>query len=579
MRSDIRAFLVGITVGLGILRTGTAATISFVAIAAQAQENAAVPDLTLTLRPADPNEQGDGTLSPAAKEAIEHGPLPFSDADVAAKAAKTRARLEARQKSGALPPLSPIQPTMPVIVGGFNNPGQTYSLSTPSDSTGAIGPSSFVQLVNKRAGIYDRGTGSLKAASSLNDLAGIAASVNSFDPQVIWDATTNRFYYTMDSVFSTTDNRLEIGFSKTSDPKNLTTDWCHYDTGTHYGPHFPDYPKLGDSQFFAIIGVNVFKSYASTDKGSMFLGSDLIAISKPPAGTITTCPSASTLKTAYKSPLVDSSTKPVFTPVPATQIDTYPVGYVVARNGILRSNQIWFFSVTQDATGKPIFGSARGASGAYYDVPPWAFQPGTSSPLLDTQDARFTQAVQAFDPRLGTFSFWTQHTVDKLTPTGQNVAEVRYYEIDPVPTSPMIKSFGEIFKSFDDYFNAAISPDRAAGGKFGNNFVIQYNHVSADFNIYPDIEMASNINGATGTNGFPLLTYNLVKAGVGPYKDYSCPNSVSVCRWGDYAAATPDPYPTTTDRGVVWGTNQFSGVLNPQTNIANWRTQIFAVKP
>jgi len=76
------------------------AAFSFLAFAAHApaQESGSAP--SLILREADPNEQADGTLGPAAKAAIEHGPLPFSDADVAAKAAANRAR-DAAEKSKA----------------------------------------------------------------------------------------------------------------------------------------------------------------------------------------------------------------------------------------------------------------------------------------------------------------------------------------------------------------------------------------------------------------------------------------------------------------------------------------------
>jgi hypothetical protein len=61
--------------------------------AARAQESKAFP--APVLKKADPHEKADGTLSPAAKAAIVHGPLPFSDADVAAKAAADRERDEA----------------------------------------------------------------------------------------------------------------------------------------------------------------------------------------------------------------------------------------------------------------------------------------------------------------------------------------------------------------------------------------------------------------------------------------------------------------------------------------------------
>ena len=272
-------------------------------------------------------------------------------------------------------------PWNPVVVGGFNKAGRTDATWAPS--TGAIGPASFVQLVKARAGIFNRTTGSLKASGTLDDLAGVAASVISFDPQVIWDPTTNRFYYTMNSMFAATDQRLSWGFSKTSDPSNVTTNWCHYTLS--YGIKFPDYPKLGDSQFFLIIGGNVYSQKA-------FLGSDLIAISKPAAGTA--CPAVSTFNIGTNTRLVNSGGNFVFTPVPANQIDTNSAGFVVARNSALPSNKLWFFNVMRNpTTGKPIFGVARGITVGDYTFPFQADQPGVTQ-TLDTFDARLTQAVQ-----------------------------------------------------------------------------------------------------------------------------------------------------------------------------------------
>jgi hypothetical protein len=108
--------------------------------------------------------------------------------------------------------------------------------------------------VNSKVGIYNTSL-SLLNSDTLNNFWG-ESGADVFDPQIMWDATTNRFYYTGDVIFSSTDNRLAFGFSKTASPSNATTDWCHYDIT--YGTDFPDYPKLGDSQDFAIIGVNTF---------------------------------------------------------------------------------------------------------------------------------------------------------------------------------------------------------------------------------------------------------------------------------------------------------------------------------
>ena len=230
----------------------------------------------------------------------------------------------------------------------------------------------------------------------------------------------------------------------------------------------------------------------------------------------------------------------VFTPVPANQIDTNPTGFVVARNSALPSNKLWFFNVMRNpATGKPIFGPARGVTVGDYTFPFQADQPGVTQ-TLDTFDARLTQAVQALDPRLGTFSFWTQHTI--ADPSGF-VSAVRWYEIDPVPATPAVLRSGTISTPLSFRFNSAISPDRRVDGAtsaFGNSFVIQYNLSSKSIN--PSVIAASSVNGRP-------LSFTLVSNGVGPYIDSKCSTANAVCRWRDYAAATPDPKPTIAARG------------------------------
>ena len=108
-----------------------AAVLPFLTLAARAQESPEFP--APILKQADPNEKGDGTLGPAAKAAIVHGPLPFSDADVAAKTAADRERDEAEKETGRQRPFSPATPIGTLqIVGGFNNPGLPGGLFAPT---------------------------------------------------------------------------------------------------------------------------------------------------------------------------------------------------------------------------------------------------------------------------------------------------------------------------------------------------------------------------------------------------------------------------------------------------------------
>ena len=332
----------------------------------------------------------------------------------------------------------------------------------------------------------------------------------------------------MIGIFSATDNRLLFGFSNTPSPSSAA-DWCKYTID--YGAELPDYPKLGDTQHLAVIGVNTF-----TPKGPDFIfrGSDVLAVDKPPAGTA--CPPSLTV--VIRPNLVNSGGDPVFTPVPGNQIDTAVDGYVVAQNGLLPSSRLWIFRVTRGADEllPVIDGVGKALAVPSYGIPPDATQSGLTQ-KLDTRFAQNTQAVLARNPRRSNaFSLWTQHTV-----ANSGVAAIRWYEINPVGT-PSLRRTGLIAAPGTFFYNAAISPDRRVDGAttaFGGSFVIGYSASSAANGINPRIVMASSVNGGA-------LSFTLVEDAVGPYQDLSCPNPGDTCRWGDYSAATPDPRPGTT---------------------------------
>jgi hypothetical protein len=513
---------------------------------------------------------GDSTSSAATQPVIPPSPLPRSEEEVAMKAAADRAAAEVVKS--ARPDLSsPAQPgaalsaSAPAVVGTLSFAGQNPTNTTPPDTTGAIGPLSYIQLVNTTARIYNRTTHGIISTSSLNTLVGVGSVNASIHPQIIWDPTTHRFYYVVLTLMKRpAEFRISFGFSMTDNPTSFErTDWCKYFYKPADPNRFPDFPRLGDSNKFIIIGVNSGKVPALT-----YAGSDLIAISKPPAGA--TCPGASSFKIGTKLDLRDSSNQRVFTPVPANQIDSNNTGYVVARDGALPSTKLWFFNVTANAGGFPVFGAARGLTVAKYTMPPNATQP-TFTQVLNTFDARPTQAVQALNPRRNVQSFYVQHTIGGSG--GRSV--VRWYEINPAPAAPVLLRSGNIGSAGTFFFNGAISPDRSKDGaaaQYGNSFVIQYNVSSMANNIPPGIEAASSFNGGA-------LTFATVKDGVGPYRDFACPNGGDRCPWGNYSSATPDPRPTSTGRGEVWITNQYSGRVDPPVHGNNFRTWISAIQP
>jgi hypothetical protein len=493
-----------------------------------------------------------GPVEGPAARALFYGPLPNDPAMTAER--KALAASEAGQTAPEAPEPLAASPLPTLILG---RSGVFDTNLTPSDSTGAIGTTRYIEAINSRVAIYNRSLGLIKIDTLENWWAVPGANV--FDPQVMWDATTNRFYYVGDAVFSITDNRLAFGFSKTNAPNNAVDDWCHYQVS--YGSDFPDYPKLGDSRFFFVIGVNTFGSDGS------FKGSDIIAISKPAAGA--TCPDPATFKIGKSSNIKIGATQ-YFTPTPAAGVDTNATAWIVTRADGLPGTNIGLFKVTRNATtGAPVMPTTGVAvTVPLYDAPPNAPQRGTAF-VIDTLDGRLTQAVAAVDPANGSkFAIWTQHTIK-----GGAGSMVRWYEIDPV--GAVLLQNGSVQHASLYYFNAAISPDRVVKGTtkaFGSNMLL--NFCASSSGVFPSIRMVSK-RGVDTVSGVKV-----VKTSPGPNIDFSCPGGT--CRWGDYSGATPDPNALVTDAtGVVWGTNMWTldGNTTGGTGATSWRTWNFKGQP
>src|SRR5215204_1104656 len=360
------------------------------------------------LRVEKPGSGNPGPLSPTQKLAMKQGYLvPDQDAYERAKAAAQRlagggGKTTYAAAQGAVPE------TFRSWVGIRNRKG-----GTPSDSTGAIGPTRYIELINVRYAIYDRTSNRPIGTDTLNELAWEPPPpppgekvVVLFDPQIMWDPTTRRFYYVADDVYSAIDNRLAFGFSKTASPSSAA-DFCKY--VIKFGPRLPDYPKLGDTEDLLLIGANTFLS----SRLGAHLGSDLVSITKPSAGS--GCPGLSEFTVDIKRKLRDAAGRRASTPVPANQIDPAQGGYVVAtppdasRGGFARSLSV--YGASSGADGSLKLGAPKRLKVPFYTIPATAPQP-RSNYRIDTLWANITQAILAKDPsRGGKVALWTQHTV------------------------------------------------------------------------------------------------------------------------------------------------------------------------
>jgi hypothetical protein len=509
------------------------------------------------LRVEKPGSGNPGPLSHTQKLAIKQGYLvPDQDAYDRAKAGARRFA-----GGGGRTTYAAAQGADPVTFRSWE--GIRAPRSTPSDSTGAIGPTRYIELINRRYGIYGRTSNRPIGTGTLNELAGEKNGVLMADPQMIWDPTTRRFYYVALVLYSAIDNRLAFGFSKTASPSSAA-DFCKY--VIKFGPRLPDFPKLGDTEDLLLIGANTFLSYGP------YLSSNLVSITKPPAGS--GCPGLSEFTVDNETNLQEATGGRAWTPVPANQIDPAEGGYVVATSGDAAlggfARSLSVYEARSGADGSLKLGAPKRLKVPFYSIPATAPQP-RSNYRIDTLDARNTRAILAKDPsRGGKVALWTQHTV-----LGGSGAEVRWYEIDPT-SKPSLFQKGTISGSNGLYaFNGAISPDRQVNGgtsRFGANMVVGFNTSSTEQR--PDIRMVSKQGSA------PVSDQVLIKSSPAVLEDFACIEH-RVCRWGDYSAATPDPnVPAGATTGRVWLTNQWvkkPGSLKPR--VTGWATWNWAVRP
>jgi hypothetical protein len=512
---------------------------------AAAAPGPAQPGLRLQLQPAGSRAAVPGELSVAQRRALGRGYLvPDEPGYATAKAAAVGRATPAAPSSPAPAPSSPALDGAPLRSWqGIDDPGHS-----PTDSTGAIGPSRYIELVNSKVAFYDRTNDTPLSVGTLAALTGDVG--NLFDPYMIWDPTTERFYYVADNIVSRNDNRLEVGFSKTSTPSS-TADFCKFVVAT--GAELHDFPKLGDTSDLWMIGTNVF------DIAGNFLRSDVTAITKPAAGS--TCPAAASFTLSQKQDLRHANTAQAFTPIPVNQTDTDSKGWIVSA-GFGSSNFLSVFSAKKNASNQIVVGAAKTVSVASFSIPANAPQLGSNN-KLDTLDGRLTNAVSAIDPSRGAgtgVAIWTQHAV-----FGGPGAQVRWYEIDPLAAPPVQLQAGAAGSSAVFAFNGAIAPDRRVNGasaQFGSSMVLGYNTSSST--QFLDVVAVSK-RGSLGQTA-----EEVIKAGTVPQNDFSCPGGT--CRSGDYAGATPDPASdTNASDGVVWLTNQTPG--------NDWHTWNFAGRP
>ena len=186
----------------------------------------------------------------------------------------SRASASARRSPPPSPVNGPLAPTKRRSWTGINDTN-----STPPDETSAVGTSRYIELVNSKFAIYNKtgntpvGTGRSTRSSARRADRRVRSPDHvgrDHEPLLLRGRRRGQRHQEQDRP------------SDSARPATPTTaaDWCKY-FDRHRQPTFYDFPKLGDSKFFAMIGDERVRE----QRHRSFQGSDLIAPQKPSAGT------------------------------------------------------------------------------------------------------------------------------------------------------------------------------------------------------------------------------------------------------------------------------------------------------
>jgi hypothetical protein len=371
----------------------------------------------------------------------------------------------------------------------------------PPDTDGAVGPDHIVELINGSYAVYTK-TGGFVTASGLDDFwkaAGVTPSglyppVNSFDPRVVYDTGTKRWFASALDGGSPTNNFL-LAVSNSSDP---TKGWKGFSIDGAPDGRFTDFDTLGHNNDQVYLASN---NFGASDVNTM-----IVAVPKASllAGNIDNVTkrfeNLNPDTTGYAiQPLIDPKTSG--TELLYSDYNT-PAGFF-KRSQLLTTDS----TPTLNTAGQLIPVTA-------YDLPPVGTQSGGTN-NIDTGDNRFGSSVV----RGGDGMVWG---VQSVLYNGH--AALRWFQIDP--DKNVILQQGLIAKDGFDYYYGSIAVNSKGC------VVIGFSGSSANTFISAYAVEGTTIAGVT-TFGEALL----LKAGT---HSYDVDFGSGLNRWGDYSVTVLD---------------------------------------
>ena len=424
---------------------------------------------------------------------------------------------------GARQPRSPdVQPlSPPALATTFAGLGSTDNADPlqPPDPQLAVGPLYLIEMVNVTGRVFNK-SGVVQATFSLASFFAVPSGWDDFDPRVIYDAASGRFFATYASL---TDNegmshcgapdcgRLHIAVSATDDPRGV---WYLY--YLQLASDFPDYPGLGVSDDKVTISYNRFvinppNAYQGVQT-IVLQKSDLLA-----GGAVT-----------YAATGANTG---LFTARPAHSLSATTTQYMASVDFDTASS-VHLFAVTgtPDAA-NVVIANVANPSIATLATPPRAEQLGTSA-FIDTNDNRLLEAAWRND------RLWLSANAACL-PSGDSTTRscLKLIEVNTASNAVLQDM---LFGASGEYYSyPAIRTDSSA------NLHVVFSRSSSSLYVETRVAGRRSSDALNTMSGSSLL-----KAGETTYD----PVGFTGQRWGDYMGAAVDP----SDPRRVWVAGEYA---------------------
>ena len=474
------------------------------------------------------------------------GPFSWTPLRTSARAATAR-----RLARGRSPLVEILENRTLLSVSVLNSSGNGYAALSfnqsggyvPPDTSGAAGPSAYVETVNQEVALYtSKATGAGAATDSLSHflfstggLPRADAGSGLSDPIAAYDEKISRFIIgDQDVNFNTHVSTFDLAVSKSNSPATLSTsDWTFYRITTTQSGEDADYPgNFGYNADAFVFTLNMFAVSGTAGTNHV----QVVSVNAADLGSAAASPGV------FRNNLADFSVRPttmhdslagdpmwlVTEHGDNLSIDVYKMGNVLSTAATFARTNIAVTAYSQAVAPKNPNGTA----------------------ITTNTDSRIDKAAEANNTVV------TAHTV--AASSTQDV--VQWYAFDVSTGSPTLAQQGRVGAGNNTYLTYP-GIDINASGSIGMSYIRSGTDTGTDY-------MSMYVTGRVTTDAAGTMEASVVVpsgAGQANYTDFASPH-----REGDLSGINVDP----TD-GSFWAVNEFA---NTQAT-ANWGTAVANFRP